>query len=38
MPPRVREAKRYLRDHGFTIERSGKGDHWEKLKKRLGMK
>jgi predicted RNA binding protein YcfA (HicA-like mRNA interferase family) len=27
MPPRVREAKRYLRDHGFTIERTGKGDH-----------
>jgi predicted RNA binding protein YcfA (HicA-like mRNA interferase family) len=27
MPPRVRDAKRYLREQGFTIERPGKGDH-----------
>jgi predicted RNA binding protein YcfA (HicA-like mRNA interferase family) len=27
MPPRVRTVKRLLREHGFTVERSGKGDH-----------
>jgi predicted RNA binding protein YcfA (HicA-like mRNA interferase family) len=27
MPPRVREAKKLLRQYGFTVERPGKGDH-----------
>ena len=27
MPPRVRQVKKMLRKHGYTIERPGKGDH-----------
>ena len=27
MPPRVREVKRLLRELGYTVERTGKGDH-----------
>ena len=27
MSPRVREVKRLLRKHGFSVERPGKGDH-----------
>ena len=27
MPPRVREVKRILREHGYSVERPGKGDH-----------
>jgi hypothetical protein len=27
MPPRVRELKRLLREHGYVFERKGKGDH-----------
>ena len=27
MPPRIREAKKMLRDAGFAFVRQGKGDH-----------
>ena len=36
MPPKVREAKRLLRQHGFTEERPGKGDHTVFYNRRTG--